>query len=299
MRIGSYEDAAWERQDDTHDCHKPILGEGTTFDVVGAFIDVGEAIADGLKTAYDEMMRAICTETGQFLTENVAGLGTTVLSGGNVYIGIGSTFIVDKALEYQCSQRRSSYGTHQNAVLQTGCTSDGKFTASTVTGLAVNYKSPKTYKNLYEYGGSLLSGEFLENACDALSTDPNAEPVPPPPFRTPTPTPTPTPEATVPTSATVSGNNLTLTFNQDLGAINGTTAQELRFAFFIDGAYYLGAPVTNQSPSRVAVSGRTVTLTLGTAVAAGDEITVTYVRAGLQEAGGTPVKGFTTTLTTT
>ena len=168
---------------------------------MSTFIDVGEEITSGLKTAYDATMKAVCTETGQFLTENLAGLGTTVVSGGNAYVGLGSALIVDKALEYQCSQRRSSYGTHQDAVLKAGCTSEGKFTASSVTGLFVNYKSPKNaFKVLYEYGGSLFAGEFLEKSCDVLSTDPNAQVIPPPPFRTPAPTPkptsTPTPQPT-------------------------------------------------------------------------------------------------------
>ncbi|WP_420431794.1 fibronectin type III domain-containing protein [Candidatus Poriferisocius sp.] len=195
-KVASANPGEWEQLDNNHDCYKAIEDKGTTGNILNVFIDIGETISDGLKTAYDATMKAICTETGQFLTENLVTLGATVFTGGNAYVAIGTSYIIDKALEYQCSRRRSNYGTHQDAILKSGCTSDGKFTASNVTGMSINYVSNSPYKTLYELAGSLFLGEFLEKACDALSTNPDATPTPPPPFRTPTPTPTPNPDDT-------------------------------------------------------------------------------------------------------
>ena len=71
--------------------------------------------------------------------------------------------------------------------------------------------------------------------------------------------------------ATVSGKTLTLTFDEDLAAPADTaeTLWALRTAFFVQGGRYQGAPVIDQSPTRVVVSGPTVTLTLGSGVGAG------------------------------
>ena len=102
----------------------------------------------------------------------------------------------------------------------------------------------------------------------------------------------------MPTCAAVSGDQLTLTFNRDLAAVNGATAGALRFAFLIQGAYHHGAPVT-QSPNRVVVDGATVTLTLGTAIRPGHEVTVSYYASGLQAGDGTAVADFTATMTAT
>lgn len=111
------------------------------------------------------------------------------------------------------------------------------------------------------------------------------------------------PEATMPTSATVSGNELTLTFNRDLAAIDDTTAATLRWAFLVDGAFHHGTAITNQSPSRVVVDGATVTFALGTAILPGDDATVAYfakaARNSLQDTDGNPVADFTATLATT
>ena len=110
---------------------------------------------------------------------------------------------------------------------------------------------------------------------------------------------TPHPDGSmIPICAKVSGGELTLTFNRDLAAVDDDTAGRLPYAFFVDGAFYQGAPIS-QSPNRVVVDGATVTLSLGTAVLPGDNVTVTY-RAGagsrIQQADGTPLPDFTVTL---
>ena len=100
--------------------------------------------------------------------------------------------------------------------------------------------------------------------------------------------------------ATVSGKTLTLTFDEDLAAPADPEAASmaLRFAFFVQGGRYQGAPVTDQSPTRVVVSGPTVTLTLGSGVGAGQPVTVSYGKEGialhqLRDAGGKEVENFT------
>ncbi|WP_419930663.1 SwmB domain-containing protein [Candidatus Poriferisodalis sp.] len=109
---------------------------------------------------------------------------------------------------------------------------------------------------------------------------------------------------TAPISAAVSGNELTLTFNRDLGAINAAQARALRWAFLVDGAYDgHGTAVNSQSPSGVSVDGNAVTLTLGTAIASGNDATVRYysnaAANALRGTDGNPVVDFTATLTTT
>ena len=101
----------------------------------------------------------------------------------------------------------------------------------------------------------------------------------------------------MPTCAAVSGKELTLTFNRDLAAVSSAAARSLRFVFLVEGAYHHGQPIT-QSPNQVAVDGATVTLTLGTPVRPGDEVTVSYFGNSLQNTDGTTVEGFTTTITT-
>ena len=108
---------------------------------------------------------------------------------------------------------------------------------------------------------------------------------------------------TAPICAAVNGNDLIVTFSGDLAAIDAAAASALRFAFLIDGAFHNGVAVTNQSPSLVAVDGATLTLTLGTAIRAGDEASVRYFASaadnGLKASDGTAIADFTTTLTTT
>ena len=81
-------------------------------------------------------------------------------------------------------------------------------------------------------------------------------------------------------SASVAGATLTLTFDRALAeaAEPARAARALRQAFIVQGGRYQGAPVINQSPNRVAVSGSTVRLTLGQAVAPGRPVTVTYFK---------------------
>ena len=123
---------------------------------------------------------------------------------------------------------------------------------------------------------------------------------------TPPPAPvcvTPPEGVTAPTCAAVSGNDLIVAFSADLAALDAATAGALRFSIFVDGAFHNGALINSQSPSRIAVDGDTLTLTLGTAVRAGDEVTIHYSAPsagnGLKDADGTPIPEFTLTVTTT
>ena len=95
---------------------------------------------------------------------------------------------------------------------------------------------------------------------------------------------------------------LTLTFDEDLAVLDAQAQRDLVFTFSVQGAYYQGAPVWSQSPNRVAVSGPTVTLTLGTGVLRGRPFTVGYdakraehYRASLQDTDGNKVADFTRT----
>ena len=81
--------------------------------------------------------------------------------------------------------------------------------------------------------------------------------------------------------ASASGTALTLIFDEDLAAPGDRDA--LRIAFIVQGAAYRGAPVINQSPTRVVVSGPTVTLTLGSGIAPGRPVTVNYERRSVKE----------------
>ena len=92
---------------------------------------------------------------------------------------------------------------------------------------------------------------------------------------------------TAPTGSAVSCNELTLTFNRDLAAVDGATAATLRWYFLVDGANHQGTAVNRQSPNQVAVDGATLTLTLGTAIAPGDDVTVTYY-GGLRRSPAAP-----------
>ena len=77
----------------------------------------------------------------------------------------------------------------------------------------------------------------------------------------------------------------------------------LRFSIFVDGAFHNGSPVNSQSAGRLVVDGDTLTLTLGTAIRAGNEVTVRYFASAaanaLKAADGTPLPDFTLTVTTT
>ena len=108
---------------------------------------------------------------------------------------------------------------------------------------------------------------------------------------------------TAPTCAAVSGNDLVVTFSGDLAAIDRATADALRYAFLVNGAFFNGAPVNNQSAGRVTVDGATLTLTLGTAVRAGDVVTVRYYASAadnaLKDSDGNALPDFTLTVITT
>ena len=116
------------------------------------------------------------------------------------------------------------------------------------------------------------------------------------------------PDPGAPTSAAVSGAELTLTFAEEFAAIDDATARALRWAFLVDGGVsnsgaQTGTPIDNQSPTAVAVDGATITLTLGAPVPAGNDATVRYVAAAagnsLKDADGNAVEDFSATLTTT
>ena len=106
-----------------------------------------------------------------------------------------------------------------------------------------------------------------------------------------------------PICAAVNGNDLTITFSADLAPIDAATAEVLRFSIFVDGAFHNGAAVNSQSAARITVDGATLTLTLGTAIRAGDEVTVRYFASaadnGLTASDGTALDSFTLTVTTT
>ncbi|MYG24803.1 MAG: hypothetical protein F4213_02075 [Boseongicola sp. SB0677_bin_26] len=97
------------------------------------------------------------------------------------------------------------------------------------------------------------------------------------------------------------GTRITLTFGTDLAALDAATLRGLEYAFFIQGGYYEGAEVRNQGPSQVAVSGKTVTLTLGAGVPIDKAATVGYhgYAQGLRLADGHVVESFTVVATRT
>ena len=69
-------------------------------------------------------------------------------------------------------------------------------------------------------------------------------------------------------SAAVNGTALTLTFTQNLDTDSEPAAD----------AFTVNVAGTDQTPTDVAISGKTVTLTLGTAVTSGQTVTVSYTR---------------------
>ncbi len=92
-----------------------------------------------------------------------------------------------------------------------------------------------------------------------------------------------------PSSATVNGKTLTVTYNRTLAAVTAADRRALERHFSVRGAGGLHGGHRNayQHPSAVAVSGSTVTLTLGVGARAGDEVTLTYK---LEDHSG-PLKG--------
>ncbi|MDE0171634.1 MAG: S8 family serine peptidase [bacterium] len=164
---------------------------------------------------------------------------------------------------------------------------------STITlTLASPVTAGQTVTVSYTPVASPVAAAFADRAVN------NDTPVPDEPDEPDEPDCTTAPEvATKPTCAAVSGNDLTLTFNRELAAIDAGSAGALIFSFLVEGAYHHGQPVT-QSPSRVVVDGSTMTLTLGTPIQPGDDVTVTFFGGTLKDTDGTPVAAFTTTFTT-
>ena len=147
----------------------------------------------------------------------------------------------------------------------------------------------------YAPGGYPIAYAFADH-----SVTNNTQPPPEPPA----PVCTTAPEGvTAPTCAAVSGNDLIVTFSADLANLDAAAAGALRFSIFVDGAFHNGSPVNSQSPGRITTNGTTLTLTLGTAVRAGDEVTIHYSAPstgnGLNDTNGTPIPSFTLTVTTT
>ena len=103
--------------------------------------------------------------------------------------------------------------------------------------------------------------------------------------------PAPPPDTTAPAlvSAAVNGPVLTLTFDEDLAAVD---TGALPYAFFVGGILSNGSV----SPGRVVIDGATVTLHLGSGAAPGQTVTVTYFADGsgnaLRDAAGNAVAGF-------
>ena len=109
-------------------------------------------------------------------------------------------------------------------------------------------------------------------------------------------------EAPALSALSVEGTALTLTFDEALAAPTAKQLDDLRYAFTIQGARYLGTPVENQSPT-VGVSGATVTLTLGSGVPPGGTAAVSYdagmaasLGASLRDADGNAVASFERTV---
>ena len=91
------------------------------------------------------------------------------------------------------------------------------------------------------------------------------------------------------------GTVVRLTFSENLTNLSESALDDLRYRFAIQGVYWQGTEVRNLSPDSVAISGATVTLTLGAPVHVGGQVTVGYSggASGLQFASGGQVGTFT------
>ena len=94
-------------------------------------------------------------------------------------------------------------------------------------------------------------------------------------------------------SATVSGSTLTLTFSENLDTSAGARADKSAFAVTVAGS--------SRAVSSYALSGKTATLTLASAVTAGQNLTVAYTRPGgtnakLADLAGNELANFSETL---
>ncbi|MYB73290.1 MAG: hypothetical protein F4X68_04915, partial [Acidimicrobiia bacterium] len=72
------------------------------------------------------------------------------------------------------------------------------------------------------------------------------------------------------------GTVVTLTFSENLVVPSEAVQYGMRHGFVVQGGYWLGIPVRNQSPNGVDIDGNTVTLTLGSPIPVGGEATVSY-----------------------
>ena len=180
------------------------------------------------------------------------------------------------------------------AVSVAGVDDSSQYATITLT-LASPVSAGQTVTVSYAPGDNPIAAAFADQVVA------NHTPEPPAP---PTPVCATAPEGvTVPICAAVSGKDLIVTFSGNLAAIDAATADALRFSIFVNGAFYNGAPVNNQSPGRVSVSGAKLTVTLGTAVSAGDEVTIRYFASAagnaLKSVDGNALPDFTFTANTT
>ena len=99
-----------------------------------------------------------------------------------------------------------------------------------------------------------------------------------------------------------SGKTLTLTFDENLAAVDAAALGDLRTRFALQGFIHQGSPVRNMGPDTVAISGKKVTLTVLLAAPRGRKITVSYddqelTAPGLQDADRNPVASFSAVAT--
>ncbi|MCY4653707.1 MAG: SwmB domain-containing protein, partial [Dehalococcoidia bacterium] len=88
----------------------------------------------------------------------------------------------------------------------------------------------------------------------------------------------------------VDGATVTVTFAVDLAAVSSVDTLHLYWT--------ISGTAVDQHPNRASVSGRTVTLEIGTPAVAGQTITVSYESSGhLKDADGNAVESFSVTAT--
>ena len=87
--------------------------------------------------------------------------------------------------------------------------------------------------------------------------------------------------------ASVNGATLTLTYNGDLATLGNEDLSELRYAFAVQGAggIHSGDKTHSQHPKTIAMSTRTVTLTLSAPARSGDTVTLSYAGELLRGSG--------------
>ena len=98
------------------------------------------------------------------------------------------------------------------------------------------------------------------------------------------------------------GKTLTLTFDENLAAVDAAALGDLRTRFALQGFIHQGSPVRSMGPNTVAISGQRVTLTVRLAAPRGRKITVSYddrelTAPGLQDTNGNPAASFSAVAT--